>query len=227
MIRFIPTTHGAGVRLWGSEEDLRAFYEMVLCYWDLEESTPDPIELQRSNFLAGICYDIRHAFMGTRSIAKKHPVEKTPGIFYGVEFTWTHILFFFAILRHNMRTRPCTRKGIELVCRAENSLYEAVRKYSKRYADAVMPFLNGAIYCNNPYLEQYIETINNQHLNNLSLLSPKRAFGLLVDDLNSAVYNTNGYKEILGYLQKEAKRLDCDIVDLTYDYGAPPYDFQW
>ena len=79
MITFIPTLHGAGVRLWGTHDELYSFYETIEHYWNCMEEASDPIELQRDNLLASFCYDIRHAYQGMRTVAKKHPVEEFNG----------------------------------------------------------------------------------------------------------------------------------------------------
>lgn len=227
MITFIPTPHGAGVRLWGTEEELREFYETIEHYWNCLEEATDPIELQRDNLLASFCYDIRHAYQGLRTIAKKHPVTKAEGEYFGVEITWTHVIFYFAVLRHNMRTHPSTEEDIAAINQAEESLREAMRKLSKRYAESVMPFLNGAVYCENPHLEQYMEAINHQHLWSLKHCTPKELLSFVAAYMNDAAFNTHGYGEMLKHLTKEAKRLGCTIAELTYNYEGAPYDFVW
>lgn len=227
MIDFIPTTHGAGVRLWGTEKELREFYETIEHYWNCLEEASDPIELQRDNLLASFCYDIRHAYQGMRTVAKKHPVTKAPGEFFGVEITWTHILFYFAVLRHNMRTRACSEEDVRLICQAEDALKEALGNYSKKYAKELIPFLNGAIYCENPYLEQYMEWVNHEHLCKLRYSTPKETLSRLAYEMTCAIYGTFKYDDTLAQLKKEAKRLGCDARELTYDYGKEPYDFVW
>lgn len=162
-----------------------------------------------------------------RTVAKKHPVTKAEGEYFGVEITWTHILFYFAVLRHNMRTHPSTEEDIAAINQAEESLREAMRKLSKRYAEAVMPFLNGAIYCENPHLEQYMEAINHQHLWALKHCTPKESLSFVAAYMNDAAFNTHGYGEMLKHLTKEAKRLGCTIAELTYDYEGASYDFVW
>lgn len=62
MITFTPTPYGAGVRLWGTQNELRQFYDTLQRYWSPELEAADPIELQRDNILASFCYDNRHAY---------------------------------------------------------------------------------------------------------------------------------------------------------------------
>lgn len=227
MITFIPTPHGAGVRLWGTQMELHDLYETIERFWNSQEEASDTNEYDRDNILASFCYDIRHGFMGMRTTAKKHPVDSRPGEFFGVEITWTHIIFYFAVLRYNMRERPCSKKDVKVISMAEDALRDAIKAYSKRSADAMMPFLDGAVYCANPHLMQYMEDINNQHLHALRWASQKTAFGYLADYMLGSVYKTFYYKEILQRLKKTAKSLDCEISQLTYDYNKPPYDFKW
>ena len=227
MMTFIPTPHGAGVRLWGTQDELREFYETLERYWNPLDEARSSEEYQRDNILACFCYDVRHGFMGMRTVSKQHPVHKTPGEYYAVEITWTHVLFYFAVLRYNMHTRPCTKKDVKLICLAEDALRDAISAYSKRYSDAMMPFLDGAVYCGNPHLMQYMEDINYDHLHWLRFSSPKEAFGHLASAMEGAVYNSFNYRDILRRLQKNAKRLGCEISQLTYDYDQPPFDFKW
>ena len=115
MITFIPTPHGAGVRLWGTQMELHDLYETIERFWNSQEEASDTNEYDRDNILASFCYDIRHGFMGMRTTAKKHPVDSHPGEFFGVEITWTHIIFYFAVLRYNMRERPCSKKDVKVI----------------------------------------------------------------------------------------------------------------
>lgn len=227
MITFIPTPHGAGVRLWGTQDELRQFYETLQRYWKPDQEAADPIELQRDNILGGFCCDIRHAFMGMRTVSLVYPVDKTPGEYYGVEITWAHVIFYFAVLRHNMRTRACSEEDVCLICQAEDALKESLCKFSKKYAKHLIPFLNGAIYCENPYLEQYMELINYEHLYKLRYSTPKEALGRMAYEMTCAIYGTFKYEDTLAQLKKEAKRLGCEVRELTYDYSKPPYDFVW
>ena len=73
MIIFLPTYHGAGVRLWGTQRELMEFNDTVYLYWNALEEAADPIELQRDNILASFCYEIRHGLMGMRTVSKQHP----------------------------------------------------------------------------------------------------------------------------------------------------------
>ena len=47
-----------------------------------------------------------------------------------------------------------------------------------------------------------------------------------INEMSGSVYDSFHYREILKHLQKEAKRLDCDISELTYDYSKPSYDIK-
>ena len=66
MISFIPTPHGAGVRLWGTQMELHDLYETVEKFWNPLEEASDTNEYDRDIILASFCYDIRHGFMGNK-----------------------------------------------------------------------------------------------------------------------------------------------------------------
>lgn len=74
MILFIPTPHGAGVRLWGTQDELHEFYETLEHFWNPLEEASSPLEYQRDNILACFCYDVRHGLMGIRTVAQ--PVQR-------------------------------------------------------------------------------------------------------------------------------------------------------
>ena len=46
-------------------------------------------------------------------------------------------------------------------------------------------------------------------------------------EMTCAIYGTFKYEDTLAQLKKEAKRLGCEVRELTYDYSKPPYDFVW
>jgi len=160
-------------------------------------------------------------------VAARHPVDKTPGEYYAVEITWTYILFYMAVLRYNMRTRPCTEAELALVGQVEEALREAIRGYSKPYAHAILPYLEGALYCENPHLMQYMEYINYQHIYRVRYSTPKNAFSYLARYMTGSIYDSFHYNDILQYLKRVSKRLGCDISQLSYNYDLPPYDFEW
>jgi hypothetical protein len=58
MILIKPTTHGYGVQIIGTREDLETLYVAIGKCWNPEEPTT------QSNMLASFSYDIRHTFMG-------------------------------------------------------------------------------------------------------------------------------------------------------------------
>lgn len=228
MILFTPTKHGAGVRLWGTQAELMEFYETVERFWDAKEpALVGSAERQRDDMLASFCYDLRHGFMGMRTVARRHPKDKTPGDYYAVEITWTHILFYMAVLRYNMRNHPCTEQDIQLVSQVEEALRDVIRSYSKPYAHAVLPYLEGAVYCKNPNLFQYMEYINYQHINKVRYSTPKNAFSYLARYMTGSIYDSFEYNDILQRLQRIARSQGCEISQLTYHYDHPPYDFEW
>ena len=228
MIIFTPTKHGAGVRVWGTPVELMELYETVERFWNVREPAAEgSTERQRDDILANFCYDLRHGFMGMRTVAARHPVDKTPGEYYAVEITWTYILFYMAVLRYNMRTRPCSEAELALVGQVEEALREAIRGYSKPYAHAILPYLEGALYCENPHLMQYMEYINYQHIYRVRYSTPKNAFSYLARYMTGSIYDSFHYNDILQYLKRVSKRLGCDISQLSYNYDLPPYDFEW
>ena len=205
MIIFVPTKHGAGVRVWGTPVELMELYETVERFWNVREPAAEgSTERQRDDILANFCYDLRHGFMGMRTVAARHPVDKTPGEYYAVEITWTYILFYMAVLRYNMRTRPCSEAELALVGQVEE-----------------------ALYCENPHLMQYMEYINYQHIYRVRYSTPKNAFSYLARYMTGSIYDSFHYNDILQYLKRVSKRLGCDISQLSYNYDLPPYDFEW
>lgn len=104
MLRMKPTEHLAGITIQGDYND---FYELVDSIYRITGLDDDPAELYYGvkNRLLGICYDIRHAFMGTRDILlenngmdrdimKWHElVTPTQNVYYSVNVLFPEAIF--------------------------------------------------------------------------------------------------------------------------------------
>ena len=74
------TKKGAGIILWGDYHDLKNLYETV---WKLSKSIGP--EGSISDFVLGLCYDIRHAYQGDREINEFGIDELDKVKYYGVK----------------------------------------------------------------------------------------------------------------------------------------------
>ena len=228
MLTFLATPHGAGVRLWGSCEELYEIYEVLDKFWEPEENR-NPLRYELDTLIGSFAYDIRKAFTGCRTIAKKHPVTGEEGEWFAVEITWTHVVFYFAVLRHNMSYFPYSEMELKAVNDLQESLYACMDKFCPRYSKSMKPFIEGAIYCGNEYLMAYMEDINYSHLSWLRYGTPKDGFRYLATQLMyHTIYDTYPYRTMLSRLKASAKKLNCGINDLRFDYeNDPVFDFKW
>ena len=99
MILIKPTTHGYGVQIIGTREDLETLYVAIGKCWNPEEPTT------QSNMLASFSYDIRHTFMGMRDTRVINPVTKENGTFFAMNYTWSTMVTYLATLRYHMADR--------------------------------------------------------------------------------------------------------------------------
>ena len=107
MLQTKPTEHLAGITMQGDYKD---FYELVESIYRITGLDDDQTEIYYGvkNRLLGICYDIRHAFMGDRDIVledngmredimKWHEqITPTQNVYYSVEVLFPEAIFVAA-----------------------------------------------------------------------------------------------------------------------------------
>lgn len=108
-----------------------------------------------------------------------------------------------------------------MILQLEYWLEEAMCSFDTVGANALIPYISGAIEQGNPYLYQFMRSINADYF---ELRSGKTAFRKLGRMLRKAVYATDEYHRYNAFLILEAQRLNCEIADLELSDEHIDYD---
>jgi hypothetical protein len=96
--------------------------------------------------------------------------------------------------------------------------------YDEVGANKLVGFIDDGIYAGNENIYQYMRSIN---LDYFQLGGGKRNFRKLPELLKRGIFYSDEYKDYMGFLEKEAKRLECDIADLDLSDDHINYEIEW
>lgn len=211
MIQMFPAKNGLEVEIWGSSEGLTRLYTTISKFWGGESLYGDPESYEsRNNVINGFSYSIRKAISGELLNNKKSfKVE-----YYGCRISWVHALFVLNALRYNMRPKQSSKLDIAVFLELEHWLEESMKDFDKEGFLKLLAYIDGGIYAGNPYLYQYMRSIE---IEAKKSTKGKKALRLLPKLLRRAVYGSTEYEAYEIYLKSEAKRHDCNISDLDFN----------
>ena len=223
MLYILPTKRGLGATLWGTWDDLDALYEFIGRFRGEERFYVKDSET-REKILASFSYDVRKAQESARLKSTKSPVtgEKIP--YLGNSVSWVQFLFALAALRYNMQMTEVTKPDVALILHLEYQLEQAMYSYDPAGAKTLQPYLAGAIYAGNEYLYLFMRSIDADYFR---MGGGKTAFRRLSHLLKRASFMTKEYNDHAEHLEKEAKRLNCSIVEMDINDGDVNYDMDW
>ena len=209
MILIKPTTHGYGVQIIGTREDLETLYVAIGKCWNPEEPTT------QSNMLASFSYDIHHTFMGMRDTRVINPVTKENGTFFAMNYTWSTMVTYLATLRYHMARCVVSQDDFEVIEEFFDMFIDCLEEFAGKRAQDMLPYIEGdAFYVANPYLMQYWEHLELDFLDTMRFGTKKSGINGLGKMLTVCSYATDEYNYFLRILKKEAKRLNCEITEL-------------
>jgi len=221
MFYTIPTKKGKGVELWGSYDDLRTLHHVIGKFWNNETLTGKPSFENRDSLISSFSYEIRKAFEGHREKRVHGHYSLEPLPHFGTHLSWVHVLFSVAALRSNMRFIDVDKLDVALFLQLEYWLEHSMEAFDETGAKALKPYVNGALYLDNPYMYQFMRSINMDYF---LFGGGKRAFRQLPSLLKAGVFFTEEYNNLLAHFTKEAKRLNCNVEDLEIDDDHIEYD---
>lgn len=217
MIYIIPTKRGLGVEIWGTYEDLNNLYEVLSKFWNDEQYLNKKEFENRDSLISGFSYEIRKAKEGSRD--KRDSIhftfEKTK--YLGTKISWVHFLFSMSAIKYNMRFYETNKFDIAMILQIEYWLEKAMTKFDKIGAEKLVGYIEGGLYGANENIYQCMRSIN---IDYFLLGGGKKAFRQLPELLKRGVYSTEEYKEYQTFLEKESKRLNCEIsnMDINDDH---------
>lgn len=225
MLYLMPTKKGIGVEIWGTFEDLDQLYDLIGEFWTVEDEYKNiPGEESRNIIIGSFAYDIRKAYEGQRLVRDESHLYSLEQLYLGCEITWPHFLFTLSCIRYNMQFSEVSKLALSKILELEFWLEEAMKEYDPVGALRLAMFTQNVLYGGNPYIFQYMRSIDNEFM---MLGGGKRAFRKLPELLKKGIALTDEYLEYEEFLIKEAKRLGCNISQLELNDDDVDYDGEW
>lgn len=221
MIYIITTKRGIGVELWGTYDDLSALYEVIGKFWNDNDQLSQKGFENRDRLLSGFSYEIRKAKEGSRLKRKCGHYSSEEQEYLGCQISWVHFLFSITALKFNMRYYETNKFDISQILLIEVWLEKAMNSFDKVGASKLVGFIEDGLYGANEHIYQYMRSIN---LDYLMLGGGKVAFRKLPELLKKGIYFTEEYMAYKRFLEYEAKRLNCEIIDLELSDDDVDYE---
>jgi hypothetical protein len=211
MIYIVPTKRGIGCELWGTYEDLFNLYEVIGKFWNDQNQVNIKGLENRDQLISGFSYEIRKAKDGSRLTRTHNHFFHESIPYFGVQISWVHFLFSLTAIKFNMRIYETDRFDVSTILQLEFWLERAMVSFDQTGGEKLAGYISDGIYAGNPYLYQFMRSIN---LDFFKFGGGKIAFRKLPQLMQRSVYLTEEYNEYLSFLTGEAKRLNCKIDDL-------------
>ncbi|SDD66769.1 DUF6904 family protein [Pedobacter soli] len=221
MFYFTPTKKGLGAELWGTYDDLRTIYEVIGKFWSQEGYTEKSGFFTRDQILSGFAHEIRKAYEGQRLTREYSHFMPDPVPHFGCRLSWVHIIFSINAIRFNMRYFENNKMDLGLLLQIEYWIEESLRSFDAQGALSLIGYLNSNVDAANPYLYQYMRSINADYF---ALRGGKTAFRQLSKLFRRAAAGTDDYQAYHSFLTIEAQRLKCGIEELELSDDDLDYD---
>lgn len=203
-----PTKKGAGLTLWGDYNDLNNLYETIS-----KISDAVILEGSLSDFVLGLCYDIRHAYQNMRE-SKEFGIDELDNVkYYGVKILWPYFLIQIGLIRRASGYTTTTNEDQSNLYRLEHIAETALKQASIKNAEECIYWLKHFSGLSNDYHIQFLDeitfrfifddTINKKRINRLPLILK------MVSPLSKE------YKDFHEQLLKIAKEKGCHPDALT------------
>lgn len=123
-----------------------------------------------------------------------------------------------------MQFSEVSKLALSQMLELEFWLEEAMKEYDPVGALELAMFTQNVLYGGNPYIFQYMRSIDIEFM---MLGGRKRTFRKLPELLNKGIALTDEYIEYEEFLISEAKRLGCDILQLKLNDYNVDYEGGW
>lgn len=221
MFYLIPTKRGIGIELWGTYDDLYTLYDTIGKFWNKEGYTEKPGFDSRDQVISGFVHEIRKAYEGSRN-KRKHSHFTLDSIpYFGCRISWVHAMFAINAIRCNMSFLESNKFDLGTMLQFEYWMEMALVSFDEVTGSELKHYIDDGIQRGNPYLYQYMRSINADYF---ELGGGKSAFKKLSNLLKKGVYPTDEYNKYKAFLVSESKRLNCSISDLELSDDHIKYD---
>lgn len=223
MLYIIPTKRGKGVQIWGAYDDLNTLHDFINKFRLDEDNLNKGGTKNRDKLISSFSDEIRKAKEERRLARNKSHLFFDEQKYLGCHISWVHFLFSLTTIRYNMRFIQVSKFDKAQMLLLEHWLEKAMKTYDPIGAGDLICFIEDGIYSANPYIYQYMRSINMDfHL----LDGGEKTFRKLPHLLNKAILFTDEFKEYEQFLKREAKRLNCEITELEVNDEEVDYDFK-
>lgn len=225
MLYLTPTKKGIGVEVWGTYEDLDGLYDVIGKFWNHEHYHNAKGFENRDKLISGFSYEIRKAKEGSRDQRESSHFSPERATHYGTKISWVHLLFSLSAIKYNMQFYPTDKLAISMLLQLEFWMERAMKEFDGIGAKNLVGYIENGLDGANEFSYQYMRGI---HIDYVQLGGGKRAFRKLPELLKRGVFFTEEYREYRDFLEREAKRLHCNISDLELDDDHIDYEhLQW
>lgn len=221
MLYIIPTKRGMGIEIWGTYEDLNVLYDVIGKFWNDEEYLTKKGFENRDKLISGFSYEIRKAKDESRLTRNQSHFSFEEQKYFGCQISWVHFLFSLTAIKYNMRFYETNKFDVSQILLIEFWAEKAMKNYDSKGAQELVGFIEDGIYGANPYIYQYMRSIN---LDYYLLGGGKSAFRQLPNLLKKGVFFTDAYKKHEQFLIQEAKNLNCEITELEINDDDVNYE---
>lgn len=230
---FESTKHKLGMQVWGDRRSFMILHEMLSECWHCEDDLMSRAEAcSYVGVMASFSFEVRHAFMGDRLVTKDGKKVKTwddemfrsfeedqDRFRVGLELPWSQMLYTMAAWRECLMRKDCPSGVLPVMRDFTENIKRLLQERSKKDYPSIEPFVDGAIYSGNPYLMHAMMGTTYDYL----CLSQYRKATLsqLAEMMKYGVYGTDRHKKFVDHLKRNAKRCQCEIVELEFsdDYA--------
>ncbi len=206
-----PTKYGAGVTIYGDYYDLRSLHETI--HFLIEGV---PLTENYADFVAGLAYDIRHAYEGQREEVKFGFDELDIVLYKGESILWPIVLPQVNLLRWAASFHSTTREHQSNIFRLEYILQTALEDFDEKIGKKCSDWLFASHMWTNDFQTSFFSEMSKKYI--FSANTGKKRFRNLPIILKTLNPISNEYKEFSSYLYNSAKEKKCNVdelVDLT------------
>lgn len=221
MIYIVPTKRGVGVELWGNYDDLDNLYEVIGKFWGDENKLNLKGFENRDKLISSFSYEIRKAYEGCRLRRENSHYSLENIEYFGTRISWVHFLFSLSALKFNMRYSETNKYDISIFLQIEFLLEKAMNSFDEIGAINLIDYIEDGLYGANEYIYHYMRSIN---IDYLLLGGGKKAFRKLPGLLKRGVFSTKEYSIYRSFLEKDAKKFECEVNSMDINDDDIDYD---
>ena len=213
-----PTKKGAGLTLWGDYHDLNNLYDTL-------SKISDSIVLKgsMSDFVLGLCYDIRHAYQDMRE-SKEFGIDELGKVkYYGVEILWPYFIIQVWLIRWAAGYTISNNEQQSNLYRLEHIVETTLKEASISIADECMDWLKHFTGFSKDYHIQFLNEITYRFIFDETI--NKKRISRLTKVLKMTWELSKEYKDFEKHILKIANEKGCHPDELK-DLKEWP-EFTW